>query len=479
MGDNAARQLAELLSALDRKQQTNKLKHYQPYPYQLAFHNADGYKTNKPASQRALMAANQVGKTTCGAMEVAIHATGRYPAWWRGYRFTKPINVLVGGLTNESVRDICQKELCGEPTDDKQLGMGTIPLECIRNPKRKAGVPDALDSIQVKHVSGGFSKVSFRAYEQGAKKHMGSRIDLGWLDEEPPEDIWAQYIRGTLATKGILFITFTPEEGVTKVVHGFLNDLKPGQYLMGATWDDAPHMNHDRREQVLMAIPAHQREMRSKGVPLMGSGLVYQVAETEIVCDPIEIPPYWPRICGVDFGIGHDFAAVWLALDRDRDVVYVIDVYAKPGEKLSEHVSQLNRRGHWIPVIWPHDGLQRDPKSGLPLSEEYRLEGANMWHEKFSNPPTPGLDDGEGGNSVEFGIAHILNRMETGRFKVFKTLGPWLAEWRMYHRDEGKIVKQYDDLMDATRYACLSIRHATTQTLKIKRAQPPQGARNW
>jgi hypothetical protein len=87
---------------------------------------------------------------------------------------------------------------------------------------------------------------------------------------------------------------------------------------MGATWDDAPHMNHDRREQVLMAIPAHQREMRSKGVPLMGSGLVYQVAETEIVCDPIEIPPYWPRICGVDFGIGHDFAAVWLALDRDR-----------------------------------------------------------------------------------------------------------------------------------------------------------------
>jgi phage terminase large subunit-like protein len=156
---------------------------------------------------------------------------------------------------------------------------GLIPLECIRNPKRKAGVPDALDSIQVKHVSGGFSKVSFRAYEQGAKKHMGSRIDLGWLDEEPPEDIWAQYIRGTLATKGILFITFTPEEGVTKVVHGFLNDLKPGQYLMGATWDDAPHMNHDRREQVLMAIPAHQREMRSKGVPLMGSGLVYQVAE--------------------------------------------------------------------------------------------------------------------------------------------------------------------------------------------------------
>jgi len=69
--------------------------------------------------------------------------------------------------------------------------------------------------------------------------------------------------------------------------------------------------------------------------------------------------------------------------------------------------------------------------------------------------------------------------MQTGRFKVFKTLRPWFMEWMDYHRDDGKIVKQYDDLMDATRYAALSIRHATTETFKIKRIQPPMGARNW
>jgi hypothetical protein len=181
MGDNAARQLAELLSALDRKQQTNKLKHYIPYPYQLAFHNAEGYKTRAPASQRALMAANQVGKTTCGAMEVAIHATGRYPVWWKGHRFTKPINVLVGGLTNESVRDICQKELCGEPTDDKQMGTGTIPLECIRNPKRKAGVPDALDSVQVSTSRADFPKLVLEPMSR-ARRSTWARVLIwvGW-----------------------------------------------------------------------------------------------------------------------------------------------------------------------------------------------------------------------------------------------------------------------------------------------------------
>jgi phage terminase large subunit-like protein len=476
---SAERQFAEIITAYVRKQETNKLKHYQPYPFQLRFHHTLGYETLRPAMQRALMAANQVGKTLSGAMEVAIHLTGRYPEWWEGHRFSRPINVFVGGLTNESVRDICQKELFGEPTDDKQMGTGAVPLECIRNPKRKAGVPDALDSVQVKHVTGGFSKVSFRAYEQGAKKHMGWRIDLGWLDEEPPEDIWSQYLRGTLSTKGILFITFTPEEGMTKVVYGFLNDIKKGQALIRATWDDAPHMNHDRREQMLMAIPSHQREMRSKGIPLRGSGLVYAVPEEEISCEPFEIPLYWPRIVAVDFGIGHAFAATWLAWDRDTDVAYLIDCYKQAGDKLSEHVSQLNRRGHWIPVIWPHDGLQRDPKSGEPLAEEYRKEGANMWHQQFSNPPSPGQDEGDGGNSVEYGIEHILHRMQTGRFKVFKTLRPWFMEWMDYHRDEGKIVKQYDDLMDATRYACLSLRHATTQTLKIKKAVAPLGHRNW
>ncbi len=70
-------------------------------------------------------------------------------------------------------------------------------------------------------------------------------------------------------------------------------------------------------------------------------------------------------------------------------------------------------------------------------------------------------------------------RMKTQRFKVFKTLRPWFTEWMDYHRDDGKVVKQYDDLMDATRYNCLSLRHATTPTLKIKKAMPPVGVTNW
>jgi phage terminase large subunit-like protein len=475
----AQAELARLLSALDRKKATHKLSHYQPYGFQMAFHNAVGYMTSIPASQRALMAGNKVGKTLCGGMEGAMHLTGLYPDWFRGRRFYHAINMLVGGYTNESVRDLCQAELFGDPTDDRKLGTGSIPIEKIGKVTRKAGVPNALDIVQVKHVSGAWSKCMMRAYEQGAKKHMGSRIHVGWLDEEPPEDIWAQYIRGTFSTKGILYITFTPEEGVTKVVHGFINELQKGQALIRATWDDAPHMNHEFREQMLAATPAYQREMRSKGIPLMGSGLVFQVPEEQISYEGVKLNEWWPRICAIDFGIDHAFAAVWIAWDRDTDTLYVYDCYKVSGEKMPVHVSKIKTNGEYIPVIWPHDGLQRQKDSGEPLAELYRKEGANMYHEQFSNPPAPGVEEGKGGNSVEYGIEEILHRMQTNRFKIDKGLKLLWDELRMYHRVDGKIVALNDDAMSAMRYAALSIRHAQTPLFKVKAKPVALGASNW
>src|ERR1700704_1573866 len=129
--------MSELLQALNKLsdlnyiQSTRRLEHYKPYAYQEKFHNAVGFGTNRPAKQRLLLCGNKVGKTYCSAMEVAIHATGKYPTWWRGARFLYAPEILVCGLTNDSVRDLGQRELLGDPTNDKELGTGTIPKACI------------------------------------------------------------------------------------------------------------------------------------------------------------------------------------------------------------------------------------------------------------------------------------------------------------------------------------------------------------
>ena len=57
----------------------------------------------------------------------------------------------------------------------------------------------------------------------------------------------------------------------------------------------------------------------------------------------------------------------------------------------------------------------------------------------------------------------MLDRMQTGRLKVAAHLSDWWEEFRLYHRKDGKVVKEGDDLMSATRYGLMMIRHAKTK----------------
>jgi hypothetical protein len=74
----------------------------------------------------------------------------------------------------------------------------------------------------------------------------------------------------------------------------------------------------------------------------------------------------------------------------------------------------------------------------------------------------------------------MYERMETGRWKVFRTCREWLAEQRMYHRDlNGKVVKINDDLISASRTANMMLRHARVETVKQRKQQSVAGVSNW
>jgi hypothetical protein len=92
--------LQALTTEKTRRLTENKLAYYEAYPKQLDFHAADA--THR---ERLLMAGNQLGKTLAGGFEAAIHATGRYPDWWKGKRFDKPTAGWACGVTGEVVRD--------------------------------------------------------------------------------------------------------------------------------------------------------------------------------------------------------------------------------------------------------------------------------------------------------------------------------------------------------------------------------------
>ena len=188
----------ELLEAMAYHQKYNKLAFYDPYPFQKEFHSAHGLKTDSVASQVGLICANQIGKTTAGAAEAAYHALGEYPDWWEGVRYECPVIILCCGVSNDSTKRIIQMELLGGIKGTSDWGTGMIPLKDLGEATRKAGVPDAYESVIVKGKYG-LSKIWLMAYEQGWKKFQGVRFHFGWPDEEPPEDIWSQMLRGTIS----------------------------------------------------------------------------------------------------------------------------------------------------------------------------------------------------------------------------------------------------------------------------------------
>lgn len=225
------------------------------------------------------------------------------------------------------------------------------------------------------------------------------------------------------------------------------------KFCVTATWDDVPHLSKEDKDELWSAYPPHERDARAKGIPMLGSGAVWPIAEDRIKCEPFLIPAHYVQVGGVDFGIDHPFAGSRIAWDRDADVIYVTNCYKQSDETPPVHVATLRSWGRWIPWAWPHDGLNREKGSGKPLATIYREHGLNMLMEMATHP--------EGGNSLEASVMDIYERMKTDRFKVFSNLEQWFQEFRLFHRKDGKIVALKDDVISATRYAVMMKRFAT------------------
>lgn len=444
--DELSKLLTRLKTEAEKRAARNRLANYRPYGKQRDFH-----LSGVSHRERLFMAGNQLGKTYSGAAEMAYHLTGRYPGWWEGYRFSGPIRAMAGSVSTELTRDGVQRLLIGNPEDESAWGTGMIPLDAIVGWNRRQGTANALDSVSVKHVNGGTSTLLFKAYEQGRAKWQANTIDLVWFDEEPPQDIYSEGITRTTATKGLVMMTFTPLLGMSEVVRRFLNETSPDRSVTTMTIYDVEHIAKEDVEREIAKYPEHERDARARGIPILGSGRIFPVAEERIVVDPIRIPDWWVRIGGLDFGWDHPFAAVEVVWDRDLDVVYVTREMRERQQTPAQHAMTLKTWGG-IRFAWPHDGMQHDKGSGEQLAAQYRKHGLKMLAERAT------FADGTSG--VEAGLFSMLERMQTGRFKVFSTCTKWLEEFRIYHREDGKVVKEFDDLISSSRYAIMMLRFA-------------------
>ena len=454
--------LLELIEAYEAKEQISGLDRWfvpgsiagiENLPKHAAFFAAGA---NYP--ERIFMAGNRCGKTVAGAFEAACHLTGLYPDWWEGRRFERPTNVWACGQTGQTTRDTVQTELMG------RLGMpgtGMVPGDLIIKTTMRPGVPNGIDVVQVRHVSGGISVLGFKSFDQDIKAFMGTQMDVVWWDEECPELVYTEMSPRLMTRRGIMYGTFTPLHGLTPLIINysrtcdFLLDAKRPisqteeekkaqkerkvfRAMVQAGWDDVSWIPEEEKQRLYATTPAHMIEARSKGYPSIGSGNVYPFPQEHIEIDPFLIPPYFRRMFALDVG-WNKTAALLCAIDPDSDTIYITHEHYVGETEPSIHALAVKGWGDWIPGVIDPAARGRSQIDGNRLLTIYKADiGLNIRPAK---------------NEVDSGIAWVYERLSLGKLKVFTNCRNFFSEYLLYRRDlNGKIIKEDDHLMDCLRY---------------------------
>lgn len=419
---------------------------YVPHPKQLSFHGA-----GKEAIERLFLAGNRVGKTFCGCEELVYHLTGRYPKWWNGYRFDRAITAWICSESLKDIRSVLQPLLIGEN--------GILSAEDIIH--TTFGNNGTFDFITIRNKNGGHSILYSKSYEQGRQKFQGSRVDFIHLDEEPNHDIYTECLLRLSNVdgkgQGRLILTATPLKGMTELMVHFLKSkdsesddyasldsevVKNGKYHIHASWDDNPHLSEETKIHLRRSLQPYELEAREKGLPNIGTGLVYQFTDSDLLTESFEIPQHFTHFCGMDVGYKNPTAVVWCAHDRDNDVIYVYKDYSVSEQTPYFHSASLLAMGlNWIPTLCDPSVNQKEKADGVSLGEHYKKAGLNYINARYSK---------------EEAISEIINRVRTGRFKVFNSCQKFLDERRRYSRGkDGRPVKKDDHIMNAVEFAIL------------------------
>ena len=467
----------ELLALLEeqyRRQQQRKYLTYftdtgitarEHYPKHLEFFGA-----GREYKLRLFMAANRVGKTLAAAYELTCHLTGIYPSWWQGHRNSGPTAWWVCGKDSKTILSILQNTLLG-PVGS--FGTGMIPgdkldWETLKDAKK---ADTSVSIFRVKHSSGGYSSVEFKAYDAGRTSFEGTERSI-WLDEEPPLAVFTECLLRTATGNNMLMMTFTPLKGISDTILNFLEGsqfhtgaIGQGKYVVMAGWDDVPHLSEEDKRILLASIPPYQRDARTRGIPQLGAGAIYPIPESEILVDRFDIPREWKRLYGLDVG-WKVTAGIWLAQDPNTNIWYAYSEYYKGESEPSIHATAIRSRGETIPGVIDTAARGRSQIDGDNLMSMYHNLGLK-------------LHDAD--KAVETGLFTCWELLSSGQIRIFRDLHKFMEEYRLYRRDEkGKVVKTNDHLMDAFRYAVMGRQHAQLiQTRTVRRNANLPGQTAW
>lgn len=448
--------ILKYLQACEDYKENNKVLFFTPDSWQQ-----DAIELGSTESIRMVSAGNRLGKTYFSTYETVLHATGKYPKDWKGYKFNKPINVLVMGVDWTQInRPKCTAELILGTPDRR--GTGWIPKEDIVKTVAKVGLQNTISTVYVKHydVNGqydGDSRITFDVYSAGQDTLMGMEIDFALLDEQVPKDIFSQVKTRLWSSRGRVLYVATPERGMDDVIKLFWEDdgiHRSG--LIHATLWQSSQFTEEEKMQMNALVEPWARQFRIEGIPSAGHGAVFAgVLKESLLDSTFKIEKDWKRMAAADLGYKDDMVLSFMAKDPSTGIYYMYDELSYTQTDAILCASGVRPMQHgYIPMILPTDakserGLGSTYQSifegaGLVLTKEY----ARNWYY-----------DPEGKDrAIKPGIVFMRELMLSGKLKVHPRCTGFLREFSLYsYDDDGKFLDKDNHFIDSYRYNLMAI----------------------
>lgn len=458
-------QVLNYLKAVEEYKDTHKIEFFVPDDWQtdaIALGNTDKGK------HRMVCAGNRLGKSYFSTYETAVHATGKYPDDWKGFKYSRPLNILVMGVDWSQInRPKCTAELLlGTP--DKR-GTGWLPREDITQMKPKVGLPNTVSTVYVKHYDefgmyDGDTRITFDVYSAGMDTLMGMEIDFALMDEQVPALIHSQVITRTWTSKdstgkmiGRTLYVATPERGMDDVIKSFWED--DGTYHDGlvhvSLWQ-SKQFTDEEKVQMNESVAPWARQFRIEGIPSAGTGAVFAgILKESLLDNNFTIDKSWKRMCAADLGYKDDMVFSFIAKDDSTGTYYLYDElsYTQTDAIICASGVRPMQLGY-IPMILPTDakserGLGATYQSifesaGLVLTKEY----ARNWY----------YDSTGKERGIRPGILYMRELMLAGKLKVHPKCTGFLKEFSLYSYDEeGKFIDKDNHHIDSFRYCLMAI----------------------
>jgi phage terminase large subunit-like protein len=118
-----------------------------------------------------------------------------------------------------------------------------IPKDALVEMVPSRGVAELLDTIRVRHVSGGLSTIGLKSYEKGREKWQGEMLDYVWFDEEPASDVYLEGLTRMNVGNKPCWMTFTPLLGMSETVRRFSQQTMQWVFIMSNRLGQLLHLS--------------------------------------------------------------------------------------------------------------------------------------------------------------------------------------------------------------------------------------------